>query len=260
MTSTPCYSPTPLTHGTRRPHGIMPHRTPRPPTDSPEPRTASAVYTKNGCPLSVKSSGCRWMPPRSSTTAALTTASPSRCINTSAPPPTGRRASMRHSPRPRSNLPASTQPRYVQRFSPPRRRLQHPVDWTDVATNETGYVLERSVTAAIMPFQTLPPDTTHTDDTTQPNTLYAYRVRTVNAASRPPGRRSHRDARHLRSLGYRLGCREGLVPHLSWRLNWDIDQTLPFDGTMLPTCLHGMWRRSTSRRVSASAHSRDPSR
>ena len=146
----------------------------------------------------------------------------------------------------------------------PSRLFSIQLDWTDVATNETGYVLERSVGGGdFTPFRTLPPDATHiTDDTTQPDTLYAYRVRTVNVA----GSSAWSSVATLKTPGTfeawgTVWDAGGLVPHLSWKLNWDLDQTPPFDGTMpLNFASSGTVAQVDvdARASGISLHSRDP--
>ena len=116
----------------------------------------------------------------------------------------------------------------------PDRLFSIRLDWTDVATNETGYVLERSAGGGeFLLLQTLPADTTNViDDATQPDTAYAYRVRAVNAA----GTSAWSSVATLATPGAfqawgTVWDAGGLVSYFSWGLNWDLDQAPPFDGT-----------------------------
>ncbi|NLG01605.1 MAG: hypothetical protein GX565_15855, partial [Lentisphaerae bacterium] len=116
----------------------------------------------------------------------------------------------------------------------PVRLFSIRLEWTDVATNETGYVLERSAGGGeFFQIQTLPSGTTNfTDDATQPDTAYAYRVRAFNAA----GPSAWSSVATLATPGAfqawgTVWDAGGLVSYFSWGLNWDRDQTPPFDGT-----------------------------
>ncbi|NLC82112.1 MAG: hypothetical protein GX748_13110, partial [Lentisphaerae bacterium] len=128
--------------------------------------------------------------------------------------------------------PAPLRPAFLA--ATPGRLFSIHLDWTDVATNETGYVLERSTGGGdFLLLQTLPADTTaFIDDTTQPDTVYAYRVRAVNTAG--PSAWSSIAALATPGAFQAWGTvwdAGGLVSYFSWGLNWDLDQTPPFDGT-----------------------------
>jgi len=146
----------------------------------------------------------------------------------------------------------------------PGRLFSIRLDWADLATNETSYALERSVNGgAFLLFQTLPAGTTNfIDDTTQPDTAYAYRVRAVNAA----GPSAWSSVATLATPGDfqawgTVWDSGGLVNYFSWHLNWDLDQTPPFDGTMpLNFASSGTVAQvNTEARASGiSLHSKDP--
>jgi len=128
--------------------------------------------------------------------------------------------------------PAPLRPAFLT--ATPGRLFSIHLDWTDVATNETGYVLERSAGGGeFAQIQMLPSGTTNfTDDTTQPDTAYAYRVCAVNAA----GTSAWSSVATLATPGAfqawgTVWDAGGLVSYFSWGLNWDLDQTPPFDGT-----------------------------
>lgn len=128
--------------------------------------------------------------------------------------------------------PAPLRPAFLT--ATPGRLFSIRLDWTDLATNETGYALERSAGGGdFLLLQTLPADTTNViDDATQPDTSYAYRIRAVNAA----GPSAWSSVATLATPGAfqawgTVWDADGLVSYFSWGLNWDLDQTPPFDGT-----------------------------
>ncbi len=128
--------------------------------------------------------------------------------------------------------PAPLRPAFLT--ATPGRLFSIHLEWTDVATNETGYVLERSAGGGdFLLLQTLPADTTaFIDDATQPDTAYAYRVRAVNAA----GPSAWSSVATLATPGVfqawgTVWDAGGSGSYFSWGLNWDLDQTPPFDGT-----------------------------
>ncbi len=116
----------------------------------------------------------------------------------------------------------------------PDRLFSIRLEWTDFATNETAYMLERSASGGdFFPLQTLPPDmSSFTDHTAQPAMAYAYRVRAVNAA----GPSAWSSVATLTTPGIfqawgTVWDAGGLTPDFSRGLNWDLDQTPLFDGT-----------------------------
>ncbi|MDX9868209.1 MAG: Calx-beta domain-containing protein, partial [Kiritimatiellia bacterium] len=106
--------------------------------------------------------------------------------------------------------------------------------WQDGGATETGFELERSVNGgAFGLLQTLPAGTTaFTDDATQPDTHYTYRVRAINAAGAsswsPSVSATTPDFYHASGTVWDGG---GAEPAFDEPANWDRDALPSFDGS-----------------------------
>jgi autotransporter-associated beta strand protein len=105
--------------------------------------------------------------------------------------------------------------------------------WRDHASDETAYELERSADGGgFLPLQTLPANTTNfTDAATLPRTVYAYRIRAVNAA----GASAWSAVAAIETPGEFSAW--GTVWDGGWNnsfsvpQNWELDTLPPFDGS-----------------------------